>query len=262
MVLQAKKAGVLNDEPRGAIVRTAFAAAALVCSYIVAWPASAHLSIDKLWVEFEEGDRERNDLIIRNDSEDRYYVSIAVSEVLQPGTENETRVTEADPERLGLLVTPNKLVLEPGAIRSIRLVSLNSGLTSDRVYRVLISPQVGAIKTASGVDEARGIAIKMLAAYDVLVVDRPTQRSSDIIAERDAGALTLRNQGNTNVLLAGGSVCPASVGNAPDEGRCRAIAARRLYAGNLTTVELGAATDKVFITTKSGPSAAEVEQVF
>lgn len=262
MVLQAKKTGVLNDEPRGAIVRTAFAAAALVCSYIVAWPASAHLSIDKLWVEFEEGDRERNDLIIRNDSEDRYYVSIAVSEVLQPGTENETRVTEVDPERLGLLVTPNKLVLEPGAIRSIRLVSLNSGLTSDRVYRVLISPQVGAIKAASGVDEARGIAIKMLAAYDVLVVDRPTQRSSDIIAERDAGALTLRNQGNTNVLLAGGSVCPASVGNAPDEGRCRAIAARRLYAGNLTTVELGAATDKVFITTKSGPSAAEVEQVF
>lgn len=262
MVLQAKKTGVLNDEPRGAIVRTAFAAAALVCSYIVAWPASAHLSIDKLWVEFEEGDRERNDLIIRNDSEDRYYVSIAVSEVLQPGTENETRVTEADPERLGLLVTPNKLVLEPGAIRSIRLVSLNSGLTSDRVYRVLISPQVGAIKTAGGVDEARGIAIKMLAAYDVLVVDRPTQRSSDIVAERDVGALTLRNQGNTNVLLAGGSVCPASVGNAPDEGRCRAIAARRLYAGNFTTVELGAATDKVFITTKSGPSAAEVEQVF
>lgn len=243
-------------------MRTAFAAAAFVCSCIVAWPASAHLSIDKLWVEFEEGDQERNDLIIRNDSEDRYYISIAVSEVLQPGTENETRLTEVDPEKLGLLVTPNKLVLEPGAIRSIRLVSLNSGLTSDRIYRVLISPQVGAIKAQRDVDEARGIAIKMLAAYDVLVVDRPAQRSSDIVADRNAGVLTLRNQGNTNILLAGGSVCPASVGNAPDESRCRAVETRRLYAGNSTMVELGAATDKVFITTKSGPGAAEVEQVF
>ncbi|MFC3307626.1 hypothetical protein [Blastomonas aquatica] len=101
-------------------------------------------------------------MVIRNDSEDRYYVTVSVAEVIEPGMETEHRVSLADPEEAGLLVTPNRMVLDPGALRSVRLVSLNNDLTKDRIYRVLIAPQVGEIKVDPDADVETGIAIKML----------------------------------------------------------------------------------------------------
>ena len=225
-------------------------------------PAYANLSISKLWVDFKEGEQERNDLVIRNDSQDRYYVAVSVSEIIDAGTEAEKKVVETDPEKLGLLVTPNQVVLEPGAIRSIRLVSLNKALTKDRVYRVLVAPQVGAIKTKDAAAETRGVAIKMLAAYDVLVVDRPQNSEATIAAERFPDRVTLTNSGNSNVLLAEGFVCPAEIRANPDKERCKPLEAQRLYAGNVVTVALDAPTDHLFIKTKSGPEATPADREF
>lgn len=243
-------------------MRTASTLFALYALVAFCAPASANLSIDKLWVEFEEGRQERNDLVIRNDSDDRYYVSVSVTEISSPGTDDETKATDIDPESLGLLVTPNRLVLEPGAIRSIRLVSLNTGLTKDRIYRVLVSPQVGAIKAEGDTSDNRGIAIKLLAAYDVLVVDRPRERSIDLSAQRNGDTLNLINEGNTNVLVSEGYVCPPIVGEAPDVELCQKIEARRLYTGNVMPIQLTGASDRVFIRTKSGPLADMVERIF
>src|SRR3546814_4284059 len=58
-------------------------------------PASANLSISKLWVDFKEGDQERSDLVIRNDSQDRYYVAVTVAEIVDAGTELENKIGRA-----------------------------------------------------------------------------------------------------------------------------------------------------------------------
>lgn len=243
-------------------MRALLTSVAVAASLAYVGIASANLSISKLWIEFKEGDQERNDLVIRNDSQDRYYVSVSVSEILDAGTDTERKVAEADPEKLGLLVTPSQLVLEPGAIRSIRLVSLNKALTKDRVYRVLVAPQVGAIKTDGVNSDARGVAIKMLAAYDVLVIDRPSANEAVIQAQRFPDHVALTNSGNTNILVAEGYVCPNSVQAAPDEEKCKRVDAQRLYAGNAMTFALGTPGDRVFVKTRTGPEANFTEREF
>ncbi|MFC3786131.1 P pilus assembly chaperone PapD [Sphingopyxis italica] len=225
-------------------------------------PASANLSISKLWVDFKEGDQERSDLVIRNDSQDRYYVAVTVAEIVDAGTELENKLVETDPDKLGLLVTPNQIVLEPGAIRSIRLVSLNKSLTRDRVYRVLVAPQVGALKVKDAGAENRGVAIKMLAAYDVLVIDRPKASEAKVEAQRLPGQVILTNSGNSNVLVAEGFVCPGEVRTNPDKERCKPLEAQRLYAGNTMSVSLDQPSDRLFLKTKAGSDTPPVDREF
>lgn len=219
-------------------------------------PANAHLSINKLWVEFDSGGGGRSDVVIRNDSEDRYYVTVSVAEVIEPGMETEHRVSLADPEEAGLLVTPNRMVLDPGALRSVRLVSLNNDLTKDRIYRVLIAPQVGEIKVDPNADVETGIAIKMLAAYEVLVVARPRGSSPDVKVVREQDKVTISNLGNTNILMTDASACPPEA--QPDDEACTRLPASRLYAGVKLTLPLSSAQDKVRVTTRSGPGADPV----
>ena len=218
--------------------------------------AHAHLSINKLWVEFSDGSVGRSDVVIRNDSQDRYYVSVSVTEVMEPGTENEHRVSLTDPEAAGLLVTPNRMILEPGALRSIRLVSLNENLTKDRIYRVLISPQVGEVKSEGREESVTGIAIKMLAAYEVLVVARPRAARPDVQVQRVGNEATIANVGGTNILMTEASVCPPDAH--ADSESCTRFPATRLYAGNNLLLPLGSVEDRVRITTRSGPGAEPV----
>src|SRR3546814_2712942 len=121
--------------------------AALVALALGVAPAHAQLSVDRLWVDFEPGASRRADVVVRNESPDRYYITITAAEIIQPGTKEEKRVETTDPEVLGLWVTPNRLVIDPGGMRSVRVVSLDVQLTNDRFYRVKTTPQVGDIQT-------------------------------------------------------------------------------------------------------------------
>lgn len=229
---------------------------------LLAGPAYANLSINKLWVDFAEGQNERSDIVIRNDSEDRYYVTVSVSEITNPGSSDQEKISQTDPEKSGLLVTPNRMVLDPGAIRSIRLVSLNENLTEDRIYRVLVAPQVGRIKADNNGEEVRGIAMKLLAAYDVLVVVRPTENRANIEASRSADRVILKNSGNSNILLTEGFVCPPDAVDEPSAERCKILDSYRLYAGNQFEVGLSTPTDKVVLKTRDGPSGEFNTQIY
>ena len=229
----------------------------------LATAAWANLSIDKLWVEFADGQPGRSDIVIRNDGDERYYIDVTVAEVVNPGTEAEERVVVADPEARGLLVTPNRLILEPGALRSIRLVSLNEGLTSDHIYRVMIRPEVGAIRSdASVLDGSPNIVMKLMAAYDVLVVARPQGGKAQVSAARSGRELTLTNSGNSNILITEGSVCPRDVAESEGNERCASINAVRLYAGNSLKIDLAAEDDAVEIKSRETASSSLVTTRF
>lgn len=213
--------------------------AALCLCLSFAAPAHAQLAVDRLWIDFD-GSENRGDVVLRNESEDRYYISVVPSEIIEPGTENERRVEVPDPEVLGLLVTPNRMIVDPEGMRAIRIVALDADVESDRVYRVKVTPQVGAIEGSSAGPEDRGIALKVLAAYDLLVTVRPRNGKAKLTTERTAKGIVIRNVGNTNTLLYEGRVCPS-----PDAGdtQCGDVEARRLFPGNefiVPTTEPGA----------------------
>jgi hypothetical protein len=181
---------------------------------------------------------------VRNESDDQYYISVQAFEIQNPGLETETRVTNADPEVLGVLVTPNRMIMAPGSQRSVRIVSLDSNLTTDRVYRVLISPAVGELAPEAAPEGGRGLAIKILTAFEVLAVVRPPNARADIVAERSPTQVVIRNNGNSNALLYDGLVCPPG---AKDGEGCASIPATRLYAGRELVVPLLAADQVVTI---------------
>lgn len=187
------------------IIHLAVALAGFILS---ASSAHAQLAIDRLWVDLESSGLSRSDLVVRNESLDKYYVTVSVSEVTAPGTADEKRISIPDPEALGLLVTPNRLILEPNQMRAIRVVSLNKNITTDRVYRVNVTPQVGEVTAAGAAPENRGLAIKLLAAFDVLVTVRPNQKTLSLIAQRQGDFLNLSSKGNSNILLLDGAICP------------------------------------------------------
>lgn len=186
--------------------------------------ASAQLAIDRLWVDMDDGRASRADLVVRNESPDVYYITVTASEILAPGTPTEERKVLTDPEALGLLVTPNRLVLRPDEMRAIRVVSLNADLATDRIYRVNVTPQIGELSLADEAGQDRGIALKLLAAFDVLVTVRPKASESSLRARRMGSTLRLVNEGNTNLLLLQGSVCPASGNSLSDETRAHYLA--------------------------------------
>jgi P pilus assembly chaperone PapD len=239
-------------------------------------PAHAQLAIDRLWVDFEPGAPNRADVVIRNESKDRYYITVNPVEITNPGADDESRTQIADPEKLGLLVSPNRLIVEPGGLRSIRVVSLNEGLKADRVYRIKVTPQVGAIDAAPVDGTNRGVSLKLLTAYDLLVTARPAKPSAGITGVRSGDTLTLHNNGNSNALLFEGRACPqgakpkpadAKPADGKDEGAaagavCKDLGARRMYAGNSWAVALPAGTAHVYFKQRSSASVDPREVEF
>jgi P pilus assembly chaperone PapD len=212
-------------------MRRAAAVCLLLSAGFVPAPASAQLAIDRLWVDFEPGAPNRSDLVIRNESADRYYITVSPVEVTSPGAADEQRVEKSDPEQLGLLVSPNRLVVDPGGMRAIRVVSLNEQVATDRVYRIRVTPQVGEIQADAPGADARGMTVKLLTAYDVLVTVRPPKPNAGVSATRAGNEVTIRNAGNTNTLLFDGVACsPGATPGAAEN--CEDVGARRLYPAN------------------------------
>jgi P pilus assembly chaperone PapD len=205
--------------------RIVYFLALLVAGSAFATPSAAQLVVDRMWVDMRPDSAGREDLVLRNESTDRYYVSLVASEVLGAGTETEQRIEVADPEALGLLISPTRLILDPGASRAVRVVNIGQATAADRIYRLRITPQVTDVDAEAALPEGEtGVNIRVLMAYDVLIVARPAEARPQIVTVAEPGAILLRNDGNTNTLLLNGEICPRNA--RPDAGRSSALCER------------------------------------
>ncbi len=206
------------------LVRLSAVAALFAVSLVAASPASAQLSLSQLVVELGTGEGTSADVEILNTGPERAYVSVDPREILDPGTSAETPRSDPDPEKLGLLVSPARLILEPGQRRLLRIAAL---ATSDRerVYRVTVKPVTGELKSDSS-------GLKVLIGYDMLVLVRPPKPNPHVSGNRQGSRLALRNDGNVSVELDDGKECDS----APDN--CRSLPGGRLYAGAVKMIQI------------------------
>lgn len=195
--------------------RNVWACLALIC---LASPADCEIVLSDLIVELQPGQIIRKDIELWNNSNERTFVEIAPAEITSPGRPEETRVSEPNPERLGLLVSPNRLILEPGQHKVIRIAAIARMGEAERVYRVTVKPVVGEVR-----GEHSGL--KLLVGYDVLVLVRPTNPAPKITGVREGRVLIVRNEGNSSAELLEGKQC-ASVSRV-----CEALPGKRIYAG-------------------------------
>ena len=188
-------------------------------------PAHSELVLSDLVVELEPGNNSRKDIELWNNSEERYFVEITPAEILNAGLPSETRRELPNPEQLGLLVSPNRMILEPGQHKVMRIAAIASPAERERVYRVTVKPVVG--------DIAEGQAgLKILVGYDVLTMVRPSNPAPKIIGDREGRSLIIRNEGNSSAELLNGKQCAA-----PGKD-CTALRGKRLYPGAEWSFEL------------------------
>lgn len=187
--------------------------------------ASAEITLSQLIVELTPGAKAR-DVEIYNPSEERAYVLIEPRQILEPGQSSEHSASPADPEQLGLLVSPRKLILEPNQRRLIRIADIRSDTTTERVYRVTVKPQVGEI-----IGDKSGL--KLLIGYDMLVIARPARpQPANLEARRVGSTIEITNRGNSSVELENGKQCRSA------KVDCMDLGGKRLYAGATWTVTL------------------------
>ena len=187
----------------------------------------AEMVLSNVIVHFEPGDPGRKDVEISNHGEEPLYVEVEPHEVLAPGTDQEERARILDPREAGLLVTPNKLIVPPGATKVIRLVKM--GISSkERVYRIAAKPVTGGV-------EATSSGLKIMVGYEILAIVYPSQPDAKLKIERDGRKLFVQNNGNTNVLLRQGFQCETS--DTPQE-ECTPLPSRRVYPGNSWELDL------------------------
>ena len=213
---------------------------ALAALVALAVPASggAEIVLSQLVVDLGAKANERVDIEIWNNSEERAYVAAEPSEILGAGRPDEQRRTEPDPEKRGLLVSPNRMILEPGQRRLIRLAPIGPRGMTERVYRVTVKPVAGEL--ASDVT-----GLKLLIGYDVLVLLRPVETRPSLSAVRSGNRLTLRNDGNASVELIDGRQCAAGKS-------CVELPGKRLYAGAEWSQELRSAAPVEYSVSSGG----------
>ena len=186
--------------------------------------ARADLVLSQLVVDLAPGDHSRSDIEVLNNGKDRTFVAIDPREIVAAGTPSQRTRTDPDPEKLGLLVSPARMILEPGQMRVLRIASISPS-DRERVYRVTVRPVLGKLTSQSS-------GLKVLVGYDMLVIVRPSELKPHVSGIRSGDSLTLKNDGNVSVELVGGRACQ------PSSNLCDNLPEARLYAGAEKTVKL------------------------
>lgn len=181
-------------------------------------PARAGIALSKVIVDMPAEAPPRDDIEVSNDTQERQYVVAEPAMIRAPGTPQEARVDSSDPAVTGLLVTPQKMVLEPGERKLVRVALIAPRGSDERVYRLAIKPVAGSLS-------AEQTALKVFIGYDVLVIARPAAVTGKVTATRSSGAITFHNGSNTSVEMSDGRQCDAN------RKGCQSLPATRLYAG-------------------------------
>lgn len=230
----------------------------LIISGLFLQSAHAGMYIDKSIVAFRNGEQLRQDIIVTNPDDTPAFIEVEVLEVLEPGTENESRTVVKNPEEIGLVASPRRLMVPPGGQRVVRLVSLNGFQDKEQVYRVNFTPVAGDV-------ESDTMAVMILVAYQVLVFVDPATVTVDLSASRQGQQLLLENRGNVNVQIYQGLQCPLGVELMPPgkdeealENGCVELPNHRLYPGNRITVDLPFDRPARYLVTAAGNTRSQV----
>src|SRR5579884_1725462 len=204
-----------------------------------ATPAQADLVLSELIVDLQQGKHAREDVEVWNNSPERLFVAIEPREITNPSLPSQGARVEPDPEKLGLLVSPTRMILEAGQRRLVRIATLSQDLEHEHVYRITVKPVAGPVQsTESG--------LKIMVGYDVLVLVRPALPQPKIIASRNGHTLNFTNDGNVSVEIVDGKQCSNG------HSQCIELPGKRLYVGATWTVQLKSDAPAEFVLKSPG----------
>lgn len=207
--------------------RVVLAIATLCFSVLV----QAQISVNRSVIEFSADDKIQ-DIEVANFGDHKVYLDLKAAEILNPESENPTRVELTDPRTSPLIVSPRQLVVPAGERRRMRVILRTPAIDKDRVFRLSVKPYAGSVKIDDAGGDKKASAIKVLVGYDLLLLSRPQILNPQVDVERTNDQIAFHNRGNTNVLLRKIEQCPS------DGEQCVELQPNRLYAGESYAVNL------------------------
>lgn len=194
---------------------------------LLAAPAHAEFAMSEMVIDFAPDAPRQHDVELISQDKETQYIATETIVVEHAGLPDEKRTTFSDPQKSGLMLTPNKMVLAPSARKQMRLLLLKPQAEQDQIYRLVVKPVIQGVEAKN-----QRMALKVLVGYEALVIVRPKEPKIDIKAVRKGNSLTLTNNGNTNANLQSGQQCDATGSN------CKELNVTRIYAGQEWTTTL------------------------
>jgi len=168
----------------------------------------AGLSISPLVLRFNATDSYQ-DLKISNTGTTIQYVKIVPTLVVVEKNKVK-QIKIKDPEKMGLLITPSKLVLPPKQSKYVRVVLTRPAGAVERDYIIDVTPVIGRIiypKIAGNNSKHSQVAMKIIIAYGVMTIVNPKVPHLNIVVKRNKKTITVKNSGNEGVVLRAAKQC-------------------------------------------------------
>jgi len=171
--------------------------------------AAPELNVGGLYDYLEDG---KSTLLkrVRNGGDSTAFVKVSVVELVYEGSgaPREVALEGLALEQRGLVVSPARLIVPARGMQAVRLL-YRGDRDKERYYRLRFIPVLPEQGDGFAVSEAEAeeyrdslkAGVNLLAGYGTLLFVRPNQPHYQTPIRRQAGALTVTNQGNATVVL-------------------------------------------------------------
>lgn len=189
---------------------------------------ASQIYVDNTIINIKSKEEAKTVSIKKINNQKNVYVSTFLREIKNPNEKSEYCLSFAESKKckrvdnvedLGLITTPNKLVLGDKSFKKIRIYNLNENLSSEKVYRLEILP-VNNKKLES---KNNHLALKIQMGYEVLIIVEPEKLKYSFNYKLEGNKLKINNSGNVNILFFEGKECNKEI--------CRDLEVKRIYAG-------------------------------
>ena len=150
-------------------------------------------------------------LTVVNEGSNKAYIVLTPTRVDNAGTKNAKVIKEKNPKKLGLLVSPTKLILKPGKQRKVKITDLVKGNDKDVIFKINGAQfNMPSKKTGKDLSDETGVTAEVAIGFTTYVYARPISLKPDINININGDKATFTNTGNTTVNVNSIRQCDAN----------------------------------------------------
>lgn len=129
---------------------------------------ASSISVQPLTLNFK-GLKNYKDVMVYNTGKSNAYVNVTTSKAVDYGTKKEHWLKFSGiPEKFGLIVSQNKLVIPPGQVRYVRVLKVGIPLKHQAVYRLNFSPAQGKLEQVHVKGSNVLAGVRVVVSYNVI----------------------------------------------------------------------------------------------
>jgi P pilus assembly chaperone PapD len=187
-----------------------------------------HLKVSKGRIIFTPSTKQAF-YLITNDGDGIGYVNIDTYRIKYDGSTMQS-IEKKNPKEFGLLVSPSKLILQPGQSKKVRVKRFKFGNKTEYMYEVIAKPVPRPREIGEETKKSMQTKTTITMAALTRVFLPPAKLDPQLTAKQSKKVVTFTNTGNTTMQVGRIQICLAD--------NCRKAYAFELYPGMQKTLKL------------------------